>query len=65
MPAQQIGLVPAFSLLRQARLDLFDLDVDVGKLTDADENALRNFVMTATNEPARSFWQKKHSRAED
>jgi hypothetical protein len=62
---QQIGPVSAFSLLCQARLDLFDLDADIGKLADAHENAMRDLMMTATNEPARSLRQKKHSRAED
>ena len=55
----------AFSLLRQARLDLVDFEVDIGKLSDAHEDAVRDFMMTATNEPARSFRQKKHAGAED
>jgi hypothetical protein len=42
LPAQQIGPVSAFSLLRQARLDFFDLDVDVGKVADTDGNAVRD-----------------------
>src|SRR5258708_5890018 len=62
---KQIRPVSAFSLLRQARVDLFDLDVGVGKPSDAHENAARDFMMTSTNEPARSFRQKKHARAED
>ena len=56
---------PAFTLLRQARLDLFDFEVDVGNASNAHENAVRDFMMTATNEPARSFRQKKHPDAED
>ena len=62
---QQIGPVSAFSLLRQARLDLFDLDVDIGKVSDTHENMVRDFMLTATNEPPRSFRQKKHAGAED
>ena len=55
----------ALSLLRQARLDLFDLGVDIAKLTDANENAVRDVMMPATNEPTRSFRQKKHAGSED
>jgi hypothetical protein len=62
---KQIRPVCTFSLLRQACLDFFDLDVGVGKLSDAQENPMRDFMMTSTNEPARSFRQKKHARAED
>jgi hypothetical protein len=51
-------------LLRQARLDLFDLDIDIRKLADPHENAARDFMMAATNEPARRFRQEKHARAE-
>jgi hypothetical protein len=62
---KQIRPVSTFSLLRQACLDFFDLDVGVGKHSDAQENPMRDFMMTATNEPARRFRQKKHARAED
>src|SRR5206468_7118384 len=65
LPAQQIGPVSVFTLLRQARLDLFDFEVDVGKPSNPHESTVRDFMMTATNEPARSFRQKKHTDAED
>jgi hypothetical protein len=52
-------------LLHQARLDLFDLDVDIDKRSDAHENTVGGFMLTATNEPPRSFRQKKHAGAED
>src|SRR5205823_8473861 len=65
LPMQQIGPVSAFSLLRQACLDLFDLDVDVGVPSDPQENPMRNLMMTATNKPPWSFRQKKHPGAED
>jgi hypothetical protein len=65
LPTQQIGPVSTFSLLPQARLDLFDFDVDIGQLSDAHENPLRDLVMTTTNEPARSFRQKRHADTED
>src|SRR5437773_7488416 len=62
---KQIRPVSAFSLLRQARLDLFDLDVDIRQLSDAHENATCDLMMTATDEPARSFRQKNHADSED
>src|SRR5439155_2778738 len=55
----------ALRLLREARLDLFDLDVDIGKLANAYKHAVRDFMLTASNKPARSFRQEKHAGAED
>src|SRR5437867_11814139 len=55
----------AFSLLREARLDLFHLDIDIGKLANAHEHAVRDFMLTASNKPARRFRQEKHTGAED
>src|SRR5256885_647873 len=61
MSMKQVGPSPALFLLRQARLNLGDLKIDIGALANPHQHATRDLVLTTANEPARSFGKKKHS----